>query len=142
VDTAVPEKACAIPYRFRLDNVEVLAFRHPLAGNQFVKGTIEVSETPEAAAVRELYEESGLDITSSPAFLGTSTIGFPPLQWHFYAFPSFDFPDHWDHRTEDGGGLTFSFFWQPLTRDLDESWHPIFHDAFQLIRASLSRILS
>ncbi|WP_350224248.1 NUDIX domain-containing protein [Novosphingobium sp. fls2-241-R2A-195] len=134
-------KACAVPFRYGPHEIEVLAFRHPLAGNQFVKGTIEASERPEAAATRELYEESGLQLTASPIFLGSSTIGLPPLQWHFYAFRSSDLPDHWDHQTEDGGGLTFSFFWQPVRGDLDNKWHLVFHDAFQLIKASLQRTL-
>jgi 8-oxo-dGTP pyrophosphatase MutT (NUDIX family) len=36
-----------------------MAFRHPLAGCQLVKGSIE-NEEPSAAAVRELYEEAGV----------------------------------------------------------------------------------
>jgi 8-oxo-dGTP pyrophosphatase MutT (NUDIX family) len=48
-----------------------------MAGNQFVKGTIETSEAPDAAAARELYEESGLKLTADAIFLGCSAIGLP-----------------------------------------------------------------
>ncbi|WP_410001350.1 NUDIX domain-containing protein [Rhizobium leguminosarum] len=40
--------------------LEILAFTHPSAGNQFVKGTVEEGERPQDAAARELREESGL----------------------------------------------------------------------------------
>ncbi|MBB3399527.1 MULTISPECIES: NUDIX domain-containing protein [unclassified Rhizobium] len=54
------EKACAIVTRATDGGIEVLAFKHPLAGNQFVKVTIEKAEHPRDAAERELREESGL----------------------------------------------------------------------------------
>ncbi|MGK9264493.1 NUDIX domain-containing protein [Sinorhizobium meliloti] len=50
--------------------LEVLAFRHPSAGNQFVKGTIQQGEQPRDAAKRELLEESGLDCPIEMSFLG------------------------------------------------------------------------
>jgi 8-oxo-dGTP pyrophosphatase MutT (NUDIX family) len=53
-----PSKACAIVIRAPAA-IEVLAFEHPLAGLQLVKGTIEAGETPQQAAVRELREEAG-----------------------------------------------------------------------------------
>ena len=55
----LPNKACAVvlsstPYP------RLLLFRHPLAGVQLVKGSIEKGEAPGMAAVRELWEESGI----------------------------------------------------------------------------------
>lgn len=38
------EKVCALPYRETLSGLEVLWFLHPIAGRQFVKGTLEVGE--------------------------------------------------------------------------------------------------
>jgi 8-oxo-dGTP pyrophosphatase MutT (NUDIX family) len=55
-----PSKACAVVIRSP-DAIEVLAFEHPLAGFQLVKGTIEGGETPQQAAVRELREEAGFE---------------------------------------------------------------------------------
>lgn len=39
---------------------QILAFTHPLAGRQLVKGTLESGESLEQGALRELFEESGL----------------------------------------------------------------------------------
>jgi len=48
------EKACPVVLRVSKEILEVLAFIHPSAGKQFVKGTIENGETPQQAAEREL----------------------------------------------------------------------------------------
>ncbi|SDG96982.1 NUDIX domain-containing protein [Pelagibacterium luteolum] len=135
------EKVCALPYRETSSALEVLSFLHPLAGRQFVKGTLETYEQPAIGAERELREESGLSIAASPILLGRDVIGFPPVPWHFYAFETTDLPDVSNHWTEDGGGLLFSFFWHPLDRDLNGEWHPIFHQAYRTIRASLPLIV-
>ena len=39
---------------------KILAFAHPQAGHQFVKGTIEPGESAGAVAQRELHEEAGI----------------------------------------------------------------------------------
>lgn len=131
------EKACAIPYRRRGSHVEVLVFEHPLAGHQLVKGTIEPDETPAAAARRELMEESGLALATPALPLGSTIIGNPAATWHFYAFRTDALPDRWQHRTADGGGLLFTFFWHPLRRVPDERWHAIFRAALAHVRDAL-----
>ena len=53
-------KACPVVAQI-IDGMEhLLVFKHPLAGYQLVKGTIELGERPSHAAVRELDEESGI----------------------------------------------------------------------------------
>ncbi|WP_222034522.1 NUDIX domain-containing protein [Rhizobium leguminosarum] len=54
------EKTCPVVTRRMNQGLEILAFTHPSAGNQFVKGTVEEGERPQDAAARELREESGL----------------------------------------------------------------------------------
>lgn len=130
-------KVCALPYRKKASRLEVLSFLHPLAGRQFIKGTLEHGEGPAEGACREMHEESGLLLTARPTLLGQDMIGSPAVQWHFYAFETFGLTDGWNHRTEDGGGLVFSFFWHPIDENLDDEWHPIFHQAFRTIRLSL-----
>ncbi len=52
--------------------IKFLAFRHPQAGKQLVKGTIEAIEKPQDAARRELAEESGIKIAEEFELVGTS----------------------------------------------------------------------
>lgn len=124
------EKACPVVFRIREERMEVLAFTHPSAGKQFVKGSIQTGERPRVAAERELREESGLRLQSPMMFLGKHEIGEDLTPWHFFACQPADLPDVWQHATEDDHGHTFSFFWHPVDRPLDGNWHPVFHEAF------------
>ena len=120
-------KVCPIVFRRGEAGTEVLAFRHPLAGHQFVKGTIEPGEPAHDAAIRELWEESGLRPTTPCLDLGTCRIETADAMWHVFAWCAKDLPESWDHQTADGGGLCFSFLWQPIEKPFDASWHPVFH---------------
>ncbi|KQV72609.1 hypothetical protein ASC90_27505 [Rhizobium sp. Root1220] len=131
------EKACAIVTRTTDQGLTVLAFAHPSAGNQFVKGTIENGEQPRHAAERELREESGLLAPIAMKALGITEVGPERTVWHFFAWHSSGLPDRWRHATEDDHGHTFSFFWHPLRSSLDENWHPIFHEVFEFIAPRL-----
>ncbi len=124
------EKACPIVIRKKNGRTEVLAFLHPLAGKQFVKGTIEAGESPIGAATRELWEESGLRIDRPMVPLGVGSVGKPCQTWHFYKHQSSGLPETWSHKTKDDFGHTFDFFWHPLDKTLGLDWDPIFQDAF------------
>jgi 8-oxo-dGTP pyrophosphatase MutT (NUDIX family) len=50
---------------------ELLVFRHPDAGIQLPSGTMEAGETPEAAMLREVHEETGLSAVEIAAKLET-----------------------------------------------------------------------
>ena len=52
------DKSCPVVLRAR-ETLEILAFEHPLAGLQLVKGSVEPGESTALAAVRELMEEAG-----------------------------------------------------------------------------------
>ena len=69
---AATDKACPVVLRSTQGKCEILAFCHPLAGHQFVKGTVEAGETPAAAALRELYKEAGITAQAITTMLGSS----------------------------------------------------------------------
>ena len=131
-------KAVPVLLREKRGVLEVLAFRHPKAGLQIVKGTIEDGEPPEAAALRELKEESGVADARLVGSLGTSESIADGEVWHFFRCEADEQPVRWVFATADGNGLIFSFFWHPLEAVPDHEWHPKFVRALEHIRAALS----
>ena len=101
-----------------------------------MKGGIKDNETSLHAALRELEEESGIKAQAPNLDIGQASIGSG--DWHFFAFEIEGLPEQWDHKTHDDYGHVFSFFWHPLLADLDDEWHPQFHDALAVIRSSLT----
>ena len=111
---------------------ELLVFRHPLAGVQLPKGTVETKEAYAAAALRELHEESGLYLTLKPQPIGVwhRRMGAGANKdrylekhiWHIFALEvRHPLPDHWTHTAVGSPaeeGLVFEFFWRPLGPDL------------------------
>ncbi|BDP40857.1 hypothetical protein DAETH_08260 [Deinococcus aetherius] len=102
---------------------EMLVFEHtpeyPDAGIQVPAGGLEPSETPEEAAVRETWEETGLGL-SEPVYLASWhwRRGGREEVWHFFHLSAPpDTPDAWAHRVthgEDDAGLTSLCRFAPL----------------------------
>lgn len=102
---------------------ELLVFEHtpdsPDAGLQVPAGGLEHGETPEEAAVRETWEETGLSL-SGPVHLTSFPWSKGKLAevWHFFhlsAPPAT--PNAWAHRVTHGkqdAGLTFLCRFAPL----------------------------
>lgn len=134
-DPHAPRARKAVPVLLRHQCTEVLAFHHPLAGVQLVKGTIERGETDEAAAKRELFEESGVSCASL-AYLATSDSLVHGQEWVFYKGEGKGLPERWTHHCADDGGHKFRFFWHPLAAELKGS-HPVFEKVLQHLRAWL-----
>lgn len=94
------EKVTAFILRPGTEAWEVLLFEHPTAGIQFPAGTVEEGEAPEAAALREGGEESGLSGLKLESFIG-SIDERPVIGDHFVAHgtPVYARPDpgsfHW-----------------------------------------------
>jgi 8-oxo-dGTP pyrophosphatase MutT (NUDIX family) len=63
------EKVTVFVTRLAPHGHELLLFEHPNAGIQIPAGTVEPNESPEAAAIREAYEETNLKL-ARPALIG------------------------------------------------------------------------
>ncbi|MEE9387553.1 MAG: NUDIX domain-containing protein [Paracoccaceae bacterium] len=129
----VSEKACLVVLRTRNSELQILAFHHPKAGIQLVKGSIEPGESPEQAAMRELFEESGLQAQSAQ-WVTTVLDSDPGPTWHLVKCEIEDSKEKWEHACQDDGGQIFNFFWYQLAKQPDNQWLPIFHVVLSEIR--------
>lgn len=129
------DKVCPVLLRQRGQAQQILAFRHPLAGYQLIKGTLEPDEQPDKGVLRELAEESGIERARVVTAIGELDIHLAAQHWHiFLCRPDAPLPEEWSFFTTDGGGLIFDFFWHPLEVGPDENWHPVFQTALAFIR--------
>src|SRR5690349_10323131 len=129
-------KVCPVILRQQGDTWQILAFRHPKAGTQLIKGTLEAGEQPEEGVLRELAEESGIDQATVLEKIGELDIHETEQYWHiFLCQPIGILQEEWSFFTTDGGGHIFQFFWHGLDEKLDETWHPIFRSALAFIGA-------
>lgn len=117
--------------------VRLPVFRHPQAGYQLVKGGIRPGETPQAAAARELFEESGLE-TKNALYLGQSDTIEDAAVWHFSlcrVVPPVR--SQWAHLCADDGGQRFEFHWHEVSTDVPAPCHTTFQNALAWIRTTL-----
>jgi 8-oxo-dGTP pyrophosphatase MutT (NUDIX family) len=132
----IPNKACPVVLRYHKE-WEILVFRHPLAGVQLVKGSIDFNESPQQAAIRELFEEAGLDYARVVCDLGT----WDSKQniWSFQlCVVNAVLPDTWTHFCTDDGGHEFTFFWHPLSKKTNDEWYVVFQTALTFIEKALT----
>jgi 8-oxo-dGTP pyrophosphatase MutT (NUDIX family) len=105
-------KVCPVVLRNTGSSKEVLLFGHPIAGVQIVKGTLEIEDkTIEDAALRELGEESGIELVSRVTQLRDWESSYLNHLWYFVlCHIEQELPDKWEFFTNDDGGHNFSFF--------------------------------
>ena len=133
----VPEKACAVVLS-PTQPLRILLFRHPLAGVQLVKGSIEKGETPGEAALRELTEESGINAATIKDDLGCWDAGHLGQIWSFHlCHVSGALPEQWSHQTLDDHGHRFEFFWASFDALPHADCHPVFQRALVFLGAAL-----
>jgi 8-oxo-dGTP pyrophosphatase MutT (NUDIX family) len=77
----IVEKVTAFITRPSDDGHDLLLFEHPNAGVQIPAGTVEESETPEAAVLREAIEETGLAPLTIRRALGCAEQRLPEGHW-------------------------------------------------------------
>ncbi|MBR6598855.1 MAG: NUDIX domain-containing protein, partial [Oscillospiraceae bacterium] len=67
------EKSCGgVVYRKSHGNLEILLIKHINSGHwSFPKGHIEANETEQETALREIKEETGIDVVLDPSFRET-----------------------------------------------------------------------
>ncbi|AEQ53044.1 hydrolase, NUDIX family [Pelagibacterium halotolerans B2] len=104
-----------------------------------VKGTLDPGEAPQGGAIRELYEEAGVEGLGVAADLGTSALIAEGQVWHFLRFEGERLPESWTHHCLDDGGHDFAFFWHRLDKKPGDEWHAVFHRALAYLR---SRVIS
>jgi 8-oxo-dGTP pyrophosphatase MutT (NUDIX family) len=71
------EKVTSLVLRTTQAGEEILVFQHPAAGLQLPAGTVEDGESPEAAAFREVLEETGLSDIQLVKKLGVEEMHLP-----------------------------------------------------------------
>ena len=110
----------------------LLIFRHvdfPEAGIQVPGGSIEPGEAPDAAALREAEEETGLRDLSLVGLLGEverdmSDFGRDEVQrrWFYHLRCETETPAAWRHDetmySEGDGPITFEFTWVSMRSEL------------------------
>ena len=106
----------------------LLVFRHvdfsyEEVGIQVSAGTVEVGESPEEAALRELQEETGRSGFKIVKFLGVSKYNHLPakdevhIRHFFQAEATEDLPERWSSQEDHDGTqppTRFECFWIPL----------------------------
>jgi 8-oxo-dGTP pyrophosphatase MutT (NUDIX family) len=129
------DKACPVLLRRREGRLQILAFRHPLAGPQLVKGTVEEEENPRQTVLRELGEESGILDARLVESWGQLLLRVEKQRWHlFLCQVERPLPDEWTFYTTDGGGHDFAFFWHNLDDAASDEWSLAFRKALGFIR--------
>jgi len=98
------DKVTAFITRRHANITQILLLRHPYAGCQFPAGTVEEGESFEAAVLREVYEETGLERAVITAQLGELIEQFPGRAFTLCAVTVYARPD------------TTSFDWATLPR--------------------------
>ena len=135
-------KACPVVLRKTPDGLQFLAFSHPEAGNQIVKGTIEDGESAAQAAMRELKKASDVSPQGHPHDLGKSDGVVRGESWHFMVCRTSPLAHEWNFETAGDNSQTLSFFWQSFDSFLEDGWEASIIRAIRYIELKLEAMSS
>ncbi|MBK7892702.1 MAG: NUDIX domain-containing protein [Bdellovibrionales bacterium] len=121
------EKVLAYITRIHPTGMELLVFDHvgmPEAGIQVPAGTVDPGETPSAAVLREVEEETGLSLKTQGCHLGRfDWYRVDRDELHFRNVFHFELTepiaDEWQHVVSGSGEdhqLNFKFYWLPIDK--------------------------
>jgi 8-oxo-dGTP pyrophosphatase MutT (NUDIX family) len=117
MDCEVIGKATAVLIRVTSNERQVLVFDHPRTGPQLPAGTVEDGESFEAAVVRELAEETGIEDTTLVRELArldeVSPAGNRFHRRIFHLEPTGPVAERWT-RAHEGGPDVITLHWAPL----------------------------
>ena len=142
-------KAAACLVRAGAQGPELLVFRHPLAGIQIPKGSVESGERAADAALRELIEESGVLTARVLRQIGQHELeadvaDAQPLTrevWHTFLLLAYEgLPDRWSHRasgSEVEASLVFEFFWLSVA-DARSAASPRYHACIDFVANAIA----
>lgn len=102
--------------RPRARGPEIVVFDHPLAGVQVPAGTLEPGEDPPLGALREAWEETGLEGLELVELLGElhEEAEVVRHRYLFHLASRVATADEWWVRTPDGEGLCWRCRWTPI----------------------------
>ena len=129
---SLADKACPVVFRDS-SLMQILAFEHPTAGLQLVKGGIERGENARVAALRELAEEAGISGLAIASDLGTWNSGHKGHIWSLQLCTFARLPDTWTHHCADDGGHDLRFFWHDVNGEPGERWRAQYRRALKAI---------
>lgn len=129
-------KACPVVLHPEGAPLRHLVMEHPAAGLQLVKGAVGAGEDPARAALRELWEEAGVQAGAALP-LGQSDEIQPGETWHFTLVrPAVPLRERWRHLSADDGGTRFGFSWMPI-RARPAAMEARYHRALDWIEGAL-----
>ena len=131
----------------------LLVFRHPAfpeAGIQVPAGTIKAGEHPEAAVLREAFEETGLTDLALSGLLGEQTRDMADFgrneihhRYFYHLYCTGNPPDTWQHEEADPADgepnpILFEFFWASLPDRVP----PLIADHGKMLPQLITRLFS
>lgn len=129
------------------DQLEVLVFDHvmyPEVSPQIPAGTVEENEEVLAAAKREFFEESGIQINQNIHWVGNYTF-YKELTGqyhdrHIFVFNGEGIPEKWVHTVSGKGEdaqLEFRYYWLPVTA-AQEKLQANLGDGFEIFKEQIA----